>query len=224
MENGDMGNINNLKLIEYPPHSERLAEFVGAIIGDGGLSKYQLTITLHHFDDKEYTDFIVNIIQELFNVAPAVYHRKIRSVRTVTVSSRSLVSFLNQDINFQVGNKMKQRIDIPNWIKQDQNFSTACMRGLFDTDGSVVLHRYWVGGKRYCYKKLEFCSMSPPLRKSAYDILYNLGMHPRVAREKSVWLDSKSDVGSYFESVGTHNTKHWKRYKTVLESPSRRRG
>lgn len=192
-----MGNVNNIKLIKYPTHSAQL----------------------HHRDDEDYTNFVVALIKKLFGIVPAVYHREVRSVRTVTISSRAFVVFCNQDFNFQIGNKMRQRIDIPNWIKRDQKFSLACMRGLFDTDGSVVIHRYWVGGKRYSYKKLEFCSMSTPLRKSAYDILSNLGMHPRIAREKSVWLDSKSKVETYFKSVGTHNLKHWKRYKTVLESP-----
>lgn len=208
-----MGNINNVKLIRYPLHSTQLAEFVGAAIGDGGLSKYQLVITLHHIDDKDYTDFIVETIYDLFGIIPAVYHKESRSVRNVTISSRALVIFFNQYINFQVGDKMRQKIDIPDWIKQNQDFSAACMRGLFDTDGSVVLHRYWVGGKRYCYKKLEFCSMSSPLRKSAYDILFDLGMRPRLAREKSVWLDSKIDVKTYFEVIGSHNLKHWKRYE-----------
>lgn len=214
-----MGNKNNIKSIQYPPHSAKLAEFIGIAIGDGGLSKYQLNITLHHYDDREYADFVVKIIKELFGIPPAVYHREALSVQNIVISSRALVILFNQDFNFQVGNKMHQKIDIPIWIKENADFSTACMRGLFDTDGSVVLHRYWVGGKQYCYKKLEFCSMSSPLRNSAREILSNLNMHPRIAREKSVWLDSKENVKKYFETIGTHNPKHLKRYESVIESP-----
>ena len=88
------------------------------------------------------------------------------------------------------------------------------MRGLFDTDGSVVFHRYLVSKKEYCYKKLEFCSLSPSLRKSVYNILFDLNLHPRMAREKSVWLDSKNSVKRYFEIINSHNSKHLKRYES----------
>jgi hypothetical protein len=207
-----MGNINNIKSIQHPLHSADFAEFAGILLGDGGLTKYQLTITLNHIEEREYMEFVIELIEKLFGVEAAIYHRPDFSVFNIVISRRELIIFCTENLGINVGDKIKQQIDIPSWIENNETFSIACMRGLFDTDGSVVLHRYSVGGKQYCYKKLEFCSMSPPLRKSVYDILYKLDMHPRIAREKSVWLDSQKDVKRYFEAIGSHNPKHLKRY------------
>lgn len=181
-----MGNINNAKTIRHPIPSIEIAEFAGIILGDGGISEYQITVTLNDKTDREYTDFVVTLGSSLFGISPAVYHRPSRSVQSIVFSSRAMVLFCEEVFQFKIGNKISQRIDMPDWIKKDQDFATSCFRGMFDTDGSVVLHRYKVSGKLYCYKKLEYCSISPPLRISAYESLLKLGMHPRIARSKSV--------------------------------------
>lgn len=43
------------KNIHKPCRNAKLAEFIGIMMGDGGISKYQIIITFHHIDDLEYT-------------------------------------------------------------------------------------------------------------------------------------------------------------------------
>ena len=45
--------LNITKSIKKPNFSVALAEFVGILLGDGGISKRQVTIALHRYDDKE---------------------------------------------------------------------------------------------------------------------------------------------------------------------------
>ena len=199
------------KPIQRPKRSELLAEFIGIMMGDGGMSERQIHITLHHTDDRAYKDIVVRMIKKLFNVIPSVYHSPQESVNTVVVSRTELVKHLHS-LGLPIGNKIKQQFDIPDWIKTRKAYRLACVRGLIDTDGSVFMHRYFVNGKSYAYKKLSFTSLSTPLTLSVHHILTEIGLHPRLDQGKNVRLESVGDVRNYFQIVRPRNPKHLKRY------------
>ena len=111
-----------------------------------------------------------------------------------------------------MGNKIKQNIDIPRWVKRSRTFSIACLRGLVDTDGCVFVHKYKVNGKTYGYKKLVFTSYSKPLLCSVSKVLKNIGLTPRLSGMRDIRIDSVENVKRYFDLVGTHNHKLLKKY------------
>ncbi|RJQ34091.1 hypothetical protein C4568_03030 [Candidatus Parcubacteria bacterium] len=203
--------IATARAIHTPDNGEMLAEFIGIVMGDGGISDYQVTISLHHVTDLPYIGFVTRLIRKLFKVRASVYHHESRSVKDIVVSRKALVDFLHSR-GLPIGNKVRQQFDIPEWIKKNPKYARACVRGLVDTDGSVFTHSYRVKGKRYNYKKLSFCSRSRPLQLSVAKILADSGLHPRVTLY-DVWLDRKTDVKRYFEVIGSHNPKHLKRYR-----------
>ncbi|MDP2665234.1 MAG: LAGLIDADG family homing endonuclease, partial [bacterium] len=207
--------IFETKTIYKPRRGIELAEFVGIMMGDGGISKYQVAITLHHIDDLEYASFVVNLIKKLFRVTPSVYHSPKDSINDIVVSRKELVQYLHK-LGLPIGNKVKQQFDIPKWIKRNRKFSIACVRGLVDTDGSIFTHRYRVKGKWYAYKKLSFTSASEPLRESVHSLLQKFGFHSRKTND-DVRLDSIKDMEQYFSSIGSHNPKHLRRYKNAVE-------
>lgn len=200
------------KPIKKPRLSEPLAEFVGIVMGDGGITERQIIVTLHHKDDKEYSKFVVTLIKKLFNVPVGTYYRKKDSVVNFIISRSELVRYCIEKLGLKSGNKIKQQIDIPDWIKRDKQYAVACVRGLMDTDGCVFTHRYKSKGKWYSYKKLSFTSFSEPLRQSMFNILKNTGLNPRFAQNRDVRLDSVEDMQKYFQFIGSHNPKHLKRY------------
>lgn len=203
--------ISTPKSIHKPKKSELLAEFVGIMLGDGGISNHQVFITLNFKADKEYIAFVVYLVKKLFRVEPSIYHRKFYSVDNIVVSRIELVNFLEQ-IGLRRGHKVNHQVDIPEWIKQNIKFQAACLRGLIDTDGCIFNHKYKVNGRKYNYKKLSFTSMSEPLRRSVFRFFSELGLHPRFAQSKDVRLDRTEDVKKYFLLVGSHNFKHLKNY------------
>jgi len=50
-------------------------------------------------------------------------------------------------IGLVLGNKVKQQIDIPEWIKSNNNFSLACVRGIIDTDGCFYTNSHYINSK-----------------------------------------------------------------------------
>lgn len=198
--------------IRKPKPSQALAEFIGIELGDGGMSKRQLTITLHHINDKAYSKFVIALIKRLFAVAPRLYHDEKNSVNDIVISRTELVNFCTEKLGLKKGNKVKQQVDVPAWIKQNKRFRIACLRGLIDTDGSVFRHHYKVSKKWYQYKKLSFTSLSRPLAIFVYRTLQEIDLHPRLSRNKDVRLENSKEVPVYFHKVSTHNPKHLKRF------------
>ncbi|PIV46259.1 hypothetical protein COW09_00370 [bacterium (Candidatus Moisslbacteria) CG12_big_fil_rev_8_21_14_0_65_36_11] len=206
--------INAPRPIKRPFFSQDLAEFVGIILGDGGITQYQVTISFHSVNEKEYSKFVVKLIKKLFNVPIGIYYDKNYLKFDLVISRSELVRFCTEKLGLKKGNKIKQQVDIPDWIKQNKKYSIACVRGLIDTDGCVFTHRYKVNGKWYNYRKLSFKSHSKSLCQSVVNILEENGLNPRLAQKRDVRLDSIEDVQKYFRLIGFNNPKNLKRYKT----------
>ena len=208
--------LSHPKHVSLPTPSELLAEFFGIMIGDGGMSRNQIMITLHSEDDLEYSKFVSGMILELFGVSPGVTFRKNAKALTLFVSRVNLVRYL-ATLGLKIGDKLKQNLDIPNWITDTDQYAIKCIRGLFDTDGCTFTHSYIVNGKRYAYKKVSFTSASENLISSVYQILRNFGFNPRVNKFREVRLESQADVKRYFELVNSSNPKHLKKYLYKLK-------
>jgi len=198
-----------------PEKSVELAEFIGIMMGDGGMTDRQLSITLHHIDDLDYSYFVVALIKKLFNITAAVYHLPKYSVNRIGISRSNLMKYL-YSLGLPMGNKIKQGLDVPDWIKTDAGYMIACIRGLVDTDGSIFTHTYRVNGKQYFYKKLSFCSMSPSLIKTVRIFLQSHGFHVRVKQGKDIRIESVAGMKHYMQFIGSHNPKHLKRYDAMV--------
>src|SRR3989344_1870331 len=205
--------ILHRKPIIKPSKCLELAEFIGIMLGDGGISNWrqQIRITLNNKDDKEYIKFVYNLTEKLFGKKPSILKRKGAQASDISVSNMNLVDYLIT-VGLKSGNKFKLQVDIPDWIKNNKAYSIMCVRGLVDTDGCIFNHKYKSRGKFYSYKKLSFTSYSQPLRKSVYSIFKSLGITSRLYSYRDVRIDSQKDMVKYFKVIGSHNPKHLNRY------------
>ena len=201
------------KTINKPRRSKELAEFIGIMLGDGGITNWaqQIKITLNNRDDKEYIEFVCKLIEKLFHRKPSIFPRKEAIASTISVSSMNLVDYLVK-LGLKTGNKVKLQVDIPDWIKNNRTYSIACVRGLVDTDGCIFKHTYKINNKSYIYKKLAFVSCSQPLRKSVYDTLKSVGIKSRFYSYRDIRIDSQKDMELYFKIIGSSNPKHLNKY------------
>ena len=202
------------KPIKKPFYSADLAEFIGIVLGDGAISRYQITITLNAQNEEEYSRYVVSLAKGLFGVPVGISYCKKDSVIDLIISRSELVRYCTERLGLKKGNKVKQQVDIPEWIKRRKQYSIACLRGLVDTDGCIFLHRYKAKRKWYAYKKLSFSNRSKPLLYSVFSIFKKLKMSPRITKDgKDVRLESEKDLQQYFSVVGSHNPKYLKKYK-----------
>lgn len=204
------GIIPPAKPFHYPKKfSPELAEFIGILLGDGHIGKEQWSITVNSIADKEYADYIFQLTEKLFRFKPAFYKRKNMNAIVISGSGIKSIEYFKK-MGLKVGNKVKQQVDAPYWIKNSYMYRISCLRGLMDTDGGVFLHKYKVNGKEYIYKKICFSNRSVPLLYFAVDVLKELGFTPKIidkVENKKVWLYNIKEVEGYLKLVGTHNSR-----------------
>jgi len=209
--------IATRKKIRYTRRSVYLAEFIGIMLGDGGVSNdYQISISFNPKQDLKYAYYLQRLIAKLFLVSSTVRIREKYGTGDIIVTGRNLVEFLNRQ-GIKKGNKVVGKIDIPRWIWSSERFKIACLRGLVDTDGCFYRHKYIVNGKRYTYLKMCLTSYSPPLFKSATVILKDLGLQPKNTAKNRVYIYSLSNLHKYFKIAGTNNPRYFHTYNNFCK-------
>ena len=210
-------DIFKRKPIKKPRKNTDLAEFSGIMIGDGSITRRQIMITVDSRDDHQYSFFIKDLIQKTFDVPVSICHYKNKSAIKLVVSRSRLVDFCNKKLGLKIGHKLRQGLDIPNWIKANNSFKKACLRGLMDTDGCIFNECHRIKNKKYCYPRWAFTSYSKQLCLSVIKILEELDFTPKLRIDRNVQLEKKEDVIRYFQLIGTSNPKHKMRFKSYLE-------
>ena len=205
--------------IKIPPKSKLLAEFIGILLGDGSISPYHIGITLYS-EEKEYKQYVCNVIKKLFGVVPKIFKHKARKAISIIVNRKLLVDYC-QRFGFEMGNKVKHQVDMPEWIKANNVFKKECIRGLFDTDGCFFNHNYVVNGKKYSYLKIAFTSASTPLINSVAETLINFGFNVRISKNhKDVRIEDAYFVTKYIDEIGSHNEKHLQKIRKWKVAPN----
>jgi len=201
------------KPIKKPIKNAELAEFIGIMLGDGGMTAEgeQIQITLNNRDDKEYIVFVCDLIYKLFGRKPNIFVCKDATASRLLFSSINLVDFL-VELGLKKGNKVKLQVDIPDWIKNNTRFERACLRGLIDTDGCVFDERHKIKNKIYSYKRINFTNRSLNLIKSVFHILEKNGLSPKIKTIWSVQIENKEKIDKYFKIIDSHNQKHLNKY------------
>ena len=192
--------------IHIPNKSNDLAEFIGIVLGDGGISERQVIITVHKVDDKEYAEYVKNLIKKLFRITPSFYLSKKDNAIDIVVSRSELVKFLINS-GLCVGSKVKQQADVPPWIKHSDKFSSACLKGLFDTDGCLYIDRHLINDRSYFNCGMNFTNRSIPLLNFFKLKLEQLGYHPTQKTEFSIFLRREDEILRYFKEIGSGNSK-----------------
>jgi len=210
------------KIIFSPKHCVELAEFVGAVLGDGNIHAYirgskvrtyMVRIAGDRCLDKIYHEnYLAPMAKRLFNIDPKFYVYE--GGRVVILHSKKLVEFFS-NMGIKPGNKIHHQTDIPVWIKQDSHFLQACLRGLYDTDGSI--HR--MSRRDFRLLRINFTAHNMTLMQSVREGLISLGFCPSsVIRNKALYLSRQADIRKFLKEIGFSNPRHLDRLK-AFNSP-----
>ena len=198
------GGGNKLSGVTIPNAiDERLAEFIGACLGDGTITKYFIRI----FADKRYAisylEHLYSIAEEKFGVTPTIRIPDKRNIAYLEIRSKKVCGYFRDALNIPPGNKIKNRVRIPGGILADRGLRKACLRGLIDTDGSV--------SKRGGYMCLAFDSRNPGLLGQVNELGRGLGVFT-YRYGGQVGTNSWPKIRKYFREVGSSSPAHIIRY------------
>ena len=190
--------------VRIPERSEKLAEFIGILLGDGHISHFQIMITLGT-KEAPYAWHVRKLLQELLGGTPRI--AKLASGhRTVYLGSTLATRWLRQEGLVQ--NKVASQVDVPPWIFERQEYMKAFVRGFFDSDGSVYSLRYGI--------QLSFTNRSSPLLHALHKMLAELGYRPSAISGFVFYVTHRALVERFFNKIKPANLKHRRRYKKIM--------
>ncbi|MBU4204737.1 LAGLIDADG family homing endonuclease [Patescibacteria group bacterium] len=163
---------------------------IGLAIGDGNLSNPNGRATrLRITCDKKYPLLIKRIANSLKALLPinkvSIVNRKENCV-DVSIFSNHLEKLLGWKA--ENGSKMAQKVSIPSWIKQKNEYKISCLKGLIETDGSIYSDRN--------YKMMMFTTIINKLAKDFYGMIVSLGFNPHIYR-----IERKTNIYNFNKQI-----------------------
>lgn len=157
-----------------------LAYLIGIAMGDGNLSNPNgRAVRLRISCDTKYKNLMDNIILSIQKLLPknkvAIVKRRDNCADISCYSNKweSLLNWKAKD-----GSKESQKISIPDWIKNNKQYSLLCLKGLFETDGSIYTDRK--------YLMANFVTIIPTLANDVMEIIRSLGFKPNMQLRKEL--------------------------------------
>lgn len=205
------GNYS-LQTVILPPISEKLAEFLGILYGDGCLGNYGYLIDISG-DSK--ADFLYHrrhvkpLICELFGLIPRFKYEKHAQEMHTQLTAKMLHEGISNKFSFPVGHK-KGRMNIPKEIYQNDDYKRAFLRGLFDTDGGI--HRHHKNSVQ-----VQFTTYDPVFMKQVQDLYTAFGFNARINRT-DLQLRGKSEIDRFFNEIRPANPKHLYKYQKFKDT------
>lgn len=198
--------------------SPELAELIGILAGDGCVASYgtgdnyRISVAGHIKDDFLYLQYVAVLLKNLFNADFKLRIRETNSCIYLDKRSQGISQFL-ASIGY---GKVQCIMKIPDWIWDEDNFTAAFIRGLFDTDGSLCLKRNH--GKYKFYPVIDITSKDESIiRKLAKwakcrDVSNHIGHYSyRDKRTNKIYSKFRLQISGYnncqkwISLIGTSN-------------------
>lgn len=225
---GGINSKGNTKKVKLPGDSIKLAEFYGIMLGDGNSHRtkyyksrdnkrgvYMIRIVGDSRLDKIYLlNYVKPLMENLFDIRvkvgkfkPKEYFKNSKNAMYIVSYGVRLVEFLEKK-GFPPGDKIKNKLKIPDWIKEDSNYLRFCLRGLFDTDGSVYKLT------KQNSHQISLTSHNPPMLKDVMNGLISLGIIcSKISNGRKIYITKKSEIRKFLKLVGFSNDRHLKKIR-----------
>lgn len=169
-----------------------LSQLIGLVIGDGHIQAFPRTEKLSVTLDTKYPNLIENtalLFKKVFNKEPKI----LKQLNTNCVQVYIYQKYISERIGVPTGNKKHIKRHIPNWIWNERDYLIACLKGLFEAEGSLSIH---LPTSTYNF---AFSNFNKYLLKEVEDMLVILGLHPEI-RPHAIRLRKESEV-KYFKEL-----------------------
>lgn len=201
--------------------NERIAELVGAIIGDGciryrpDIPQYYVEIVGDKIKEKDYFEYLTKIIKEELKLNVSVKIRG-RGLRLKTCS-KELLEYLVFSLALPCNKDKGKKVTIPKNIIENHQLLIPCLRGIFDTDGSIFFANK---GYRKDYPTIEINTTSENLAQQLSVVLshqFRIGFRKhqrgRFLCLYKISLNGELMVKKWFEEIGSSNSKNLIKFK-----------
>jgi DNA-binding transcriptional regulator WhiA len=205
---------------------ERLAEFIGIMLGDGSIGIYDtkagekikkhrvIKVTLDSRNE-QYIDHVFSLMKEILDVEPKLHFRKKENAVDICTFRKDKLNYVLSEIGLKMSPKWN-RMEIPQKFMK-QELYLYILRGLFDTDGSVTIFN----NNGTIYPRIEIKICPSPAQKQFIDILNQLSFNHKIQNldkgKIRIRISGKKELEKWFNLVGSSNQSHIQRASQFLE-------
>jgi len=187
----------------------KLAELIGIILGDGYIKRNkEIKISLNSKDDLEYLYYIRNIIFELFNYQTPINFRKGENTVDLRITKRKIVNYFLEE-----GLKESPKWNKAEIPKKFSKYDKFVLRGLFDTDGCLVL----TNNNGTLYPRLEIKICPSPMQNQVIEILkkynFRFGVYQIGKGQVRIQMNGRNQLEKWMSIINFSNQKHMNKYK-----------
>ena len=194
------------------------SELIGSIIGDGNIVDKRpcyIEMTGHPKEELVYFNEILKpmIHQELnYDIRLFLHSRGLK----FRINSKKFVLWL-KSMGIPAGRSKGHSALIPKEICASWFLCRACIRGIFDADGSVYFDKRASYSKPY--PRIALYMLNESLIMQIFDILKNKGFNAKLSRNKRnvlcLYLNGFEEVKRFLVNIGFANPKHHERIKNL---------
>jgi DNA-binding transcriptional regulator WhiA len=204
---------------------ERIAEFIGVMLGDGQIGIYNTKakdkIKVHRVikvsldsRNKEYINYICNLIRKVLNTEPRVYYKKKENGVDISTHKKDKLNYVLNELGLKMSPK-RGKMEIPNKYSHNK-LSLFVLKGLFDTDGNLNIFNN--NGIKYPRIEIKICH-SPAQEQiknilKEFDFNYKVGSLDKGAIR--IRINGFKEVRKWFDLVGSSNPVHVNKAKSFL--------
>ena len=210
--------LKKIRGITRLENNEELAEMVGILLGDGSLNEkiYRIQVSLNGIKEYNYVNYIKNFMKCLFKLEPKEVWE--RDKKDAIGNEKGMFLYINSKNVFlelilkglKSGNKVKNQVSVPSWIKKKSSLIVACLKGLFDTDGSITV----VSAQGSLI--LDFSNASLPLVQDFKEMCELIGIKtsPKITKREwknkitnnlsttyRIYIGSKSEIVKFLKTI-----------------------
>lgn len=191
--------------------NQNISELIGSIIGDGNIYNKRpayVEITGNQKTERGYFSELNKIIEKELDYTPKIFFRQ--GALRLRINNKEFVRFLVNDIGVPFGHGKFKKVVLPDKIKAKSSYTKSCIRGIFDTDGSVYFDLRKV--YKAPYIKIELHMENKKLVFEIASILRSFGINATDPGKKiSLCINGQEEVIKYLKIIGFRNSGHLKR-------------
>lgn len=176
-----------------------LAELIGIMLGDGNMWRTHVKIAFDKRNEK-YIDYVEKLFDRVFGIG---LRRSIikETNQAYLYCYNRLVAQKLIDFGLKRGDKIKNKIGIPLWIKENIYYSKKCLKGLIDTDGCIYF------SKRDKQRYIKFTNFNTHLLGDFKKLTILLGYHFAKANKNNWCLYRKEEVARFIKEINPLKSK-----------------
>ncbi len=202
-----------------PKINIELAELIGIILGDGSINIYpkinnwRLKITLDSIKDIEYVNYIKNLIYNIFKEKVIIRFRKNENTVDIFLFKRDIIRYFLK-IGLKKSPKWERAIIPKQFLTKE--LEKYVLRGLFDTDGSLVI----TNNNGTVYPRLEVKICPSPMQNQFINILkrnnFNFGVYNIRKGQVRIQMNGQKELKKWCELIGFSNNKHIRKFEGLI--------